>query len=394
MHALGKRKRPTPSATDASKKQKMPDDARQGRIVFDRDGDVLLAVQPFQRNGSSLAQFQVSSKALSLGSPVFKAMFSGKFMENANSAAGLRAASLQDDDPEALMLLCNIAHLRFNMVPKKLSLDALFNLAVISDKYDTVGMVKPFITQHCDFYRNIMTEAGNEVYFYITWALGLVDDFKRMFMHLVFEIRIPSLISGISTTSSGDSSSMEDMMSDDPDNTVELILKMRDEEREGRLNELLIVNCEDEEFSADLPPHSKVALLLIREDIFQAIQALCSVYWHGLQKRMMSFASPDHGQYECFAMEFGHLSHILSKWNIHPDASHARRSISLRSLTVQLLDYKPLRCIGCKVPGGCCRSDADYKSFRNGLQELEIFRTNGRSEVVSLLQQVKSRDHL
>jgi hypothetical protein len=106
----------------------------------------------------------------------------------------------------------------------------------------------------------------------------------------------------------------------------------------------------------------------------------------------MAYATPDHGQYECYAMEFGHLSHILSKWVLHPHTVHVDENASIRSLIDQLLEYKPLRCIGCKVPRGCCRSEADYTNFRAGLIELESFKTNGREEVISLLKQVELRD--
>lgn len=107
---------------------------------------------------------------------------------------------------------------------------------------------------------------------------------------------------------------------------------------------------------------------------------------------MMAYATPSHGQYECYAMEFGHLSHVLSKWNLHPHSPQASQDASLRSIVEFLLDYKPLRCVGCKMPREKCRSEADYKAFHAGLMELEAFKTNDRPEVVSLLTAVEERE--
>jgi hypothetical protein len=104
---------------------------------------------------------------------------------------------------------------------------------------------------------------------------------------------------------------------------------------------------------------------------------------------MMAYATPDHGQYERYTIEFGHLSHILYKWNLLSYAHHVNKDTSISLIVTRLLEYKPLRGIGCTSSRGCCRSETGYKDFGVGLQELENFKTNDEPEVVSLLKKVE-----
>ena len=45
---------------------------------------------------------------------------------------------LVDDDYDAMVILMNVVHLRGDLVPRDISLQQLNDLAVLSDKYDTV----------------------------------------------------------------------------------------------------------------------------------------------------------------------------------------------------------------------------------------------------------------
>jgi hypothetical protein len=251
-----KRKKNTTSTPDPSKKPKTADDVRPDRLVFDRDGDILVNVRSFEHDGLARTEFLVSSKALSLGSSVFNAMFNGRFVEGAEPAIGYRRVFLHDDDPKALMMLFNVAHLRFGLLPRQITLDELFNIAVVADKYDMISAVKHFIKHHCNFHRKDMTKAGNEVYLFVSWALGQVRDFKKMFMHLALDIKLlaPSLRTSAGTLSD---KNVADTLQDICNASAEDVFNMPAEQRETHLNKLAIANCEDEDFSSDLPPHAK-----------------------------------------------------------------------------------------------------------------------------------------
>jgi hypothetical protein len=106
-------------------------------VTFDAQGDILLHV------GIDKKPLLVSSKALSLASPVFKAMFDGRFAEGQNlSPDSPRVLQLLDDAPTPMMTLCSIAHM--NTVDLKFAPNpvALADLAVLCDKYNCAEAVR------------------------------------------------------------------------------------------------------------------------------------------------------------------------------------------------------------------------------------------------------------
>lgn len=118
-----------------------------GKLTFDPSGDVLLII-PYinsltkHKNDHKTAHFLVSSSILRTVSPVFRAMFSHNFKEGAllstASTASMTAVPIQleDDDPPALAIALYIAHHQLHRVPKSLSWEQLYQLALIFDKYD------------------------------------------------------------------------------------------------------------------------------------------------------------------------------------------------------------------------------------------------------------------
>ncbi|KAF2655964.1 hypothetical protein K491DRAFT_715811 [Lophiostoma macrostomum CBS 122681] len=88
-----------------------------------------------------LQPVRVSSDVLRLASPVWRAMLERSWVES-------KAPEIifPDDDPEAMLIVLRIAHLAFHELPKKrgLSFESLVNLAIVCDKYDVVGIVRPF----------------------------------------------------------------------------------------------------------------------------------------------------------------------------------------------------------------------------------------------------------
>ena len=123
--------------------------------LIDPDGDVFLE---FTNSDGSKSQLLVSSKVLTLASPVFRIMFNSQFKESMSNRSTFQKQSipLPDDDLEAFTVLCNILHHRNFEVPKELTIDSLENLGVICDKYDCTRVLeiwstiwlKPWIASH------------------------------------------------------------------------------------------------------------------------------------------------------------------------------------------------------------------------------------------------------
>lgn len=79
----------------------------------------------------------VSSKHMTLASPVFDAMLSdGRFKEGSELLAnGHVEIELPDDDPVAFAIIANVIHHRNKMVPGELPFQLLTEVAILTEKY-------------------------------------------------------------------------------------------------------------------------------------------------------------------------------------------------------------------------------------------------------------------
>lgn len=144
-------------------------------IQIDAAGDLKLLLQ----HREEWVTFQVSSKAMSLASPVWRAMLdpNGPFRESQSDNSEI---IFPDDDPEALLILLSAAHLRFQEVPKHLSFERLLNVCVLCDKYDCITLVRPWIFEWK--VRQIVPTDWElyEEWLFIAWTMGDEATFKRV----------------------------------------------------------------------------------------------------------------------------------------------------------------------------------------------------------------------
>jgi hypothetical protein len=147
-------------------------------VELDPAGDVLLHV------GSSpelKAHLLVSSKVLSLASPVFAAMLSPHFKEG-NSLSSGRGCEipLPEDDPEAMTLFCNCIHLRTDDIPNNVEFSVLKALAIICHKYDSAGAILAWSTLWLQKWETDTCEEGFEGLLFVTYALDCAAAFKKL----------------------------------------------------------------------------------------------------------------------------------------------------------------------------------------------------------------------
>ncbi|CAG8958553.1 hypothetical protein HYFRA_00009869 [Hymenoscyphus fraxineus] len=90
----------------------------------------------------------VSSKHLSLASPVFKAMLQVGFQEGQElSTKGTVTIPLPEDCDRAFTILMMLVHAKYKHIPDRLILPTLTNLAVQVDKYQVHDCVGPLIIE-------------------------------------------------------------------------------------------------------------------------------------------------------------------------------------------------------------------------------------------------------
>lgn len=103
----------------------------------DPKGDVILRTKT--------KNLRVSSKLLSMASPVFEQMFSkctSKDKKLEGHQSSLPTISSEDDDPQAISLLCHILHYRRDVIRAVVDLELLVKFVQLSEKYDCILVVR------------------------------------------------------------------------------------------------------------------------------------------------------------------------------------------------------------------------------------------------------------
>jgi hypothetical protein len=123
-------------------------------VQLDPEGDAVLIVDDAAHITSK--KFLVSSKVLSLASPVFSRMFGSNFREGIQTRQGNPPSiPLKEDDPDAVESILSLLHFRNLSIPDSMGPERLAMLAIQCGKYDCNGALRPWIALWCDGYQNI-----------------------------------------------------------------------------------------------------------------------------------------------------------------------------------------------------------------------------------------------
>lgn len=142
----------------------------QRPYYFDFKGDLRLEMPERQ-------PYIVCSRALSRVSPVFDKMLYGRFAESKAEANGEWLVQLPEDDPTAMPLLLNIIHGRFSDVVHPRTEQELFEITVLTDKYDLTHLLRPWgqswLMKHCNGARRT-----HHSRIWIAWEFGNTTIFQ------------------------------------------------------------------------------------------------------------------------------------------------------------------------------------------------------------------------
>lgn len=139
--------------------------------------------------------FLVSSYALVFASPVWKNFVRPPFHRLASGEEDVVAPQnkqidFSEDNGEALLLLLHIAHLQFNKLPSQLPFNILVAVAVLCDKYDCAGLVKPWLPLWLVNEESQSMEPDHEEWLFIAWVFGREKTFRELAAKLVTEVKI------------------------------------------------------------------------------------------------------------------------------------------------------------------------------------------------------------
>ncbi|KAH7125571.1 hypothetical protein B0J11DRAFT_309076 [Dendryphion nanum] len=151
--------------------------------VIDKRGDVVLVLGIEEDEESRLL---VSSRVLSLASPVFEAMFNSGFAESWGlSSNSPKEVPLPGDDPECMLWFCLIAHMQFTDLPDRPDPDDFANFAVLCNKYTCVPAVQPWCKIWAMGFLETSYVDDLETLLFATYVLDLAEEFYKLTVELV-----------------------------------------------------------------------------------------------------------------------------------------------------------------------------------------------------------------
>ncbi|CCC07146.1 hypothetical protein SMACR_01169 [Sordaria macrospora] len=165
------------NTSDATLTNETEGSALPERSVIDivTDGDLLLEVGGDEESESSQPQrFRVSSSALSRHSPVWKNMLFGPWRESkqVNAESEQWIVELPGDPLKPMQIVLGIIHNRFSHVPPFLSLDELYKLLILTNKYDMTDVLKLWRAQWTSVAHGDLSSADTLKSLFIAWELG------------------------------------------------------------------------------------------------------------------------------------------------------------------------------------------------------------------------------
>lgn len=138
--------------------------------------------------------FRVASQVLRIASSVFRAMLGpgSQFKEARDLERSMEDGEtynlfLEDDDVKSMEKLLYAIHLHeMAMVPLN-TFKSVVDLAVVCEKYDLYGAVRPWIEGWIGPWRSYVLSDGYEGWLYVAWVFRDADSFKRLSKNLILE---------------------------------------------------------------------------------------------------------------------------------------------------------------------------------------------------------------
>ena len=163
------------------------------QLTIDPEGDVHLSLRD--------CELLVSSKVLSLASPVFKKLFGPHFLEgNRVEAKNPGHVDLHEDDSEAMTSLCYLLHYQMDKAPDNPTPDFLDSLTILADKYDCVRSISQWTCFKLYVaVRQAEQSMSDGRLLFPAYVFGNPQVFREITKHMVYSINID--ISSLSTSS-------------------------------------------------------------------------------------------------------------------------------------------------------------------------------------------------
>lgn len=168
----------------------MEDHSTTIHVDLSGDLDLLIEYEDAKTKATIIKTFVVSTKVLCLASPVWKTMFDPKGPWNIQP--GEEGFSMPEDDPNALLILLDAAHLNFDRIPSVVSFDLLLQVLILCDKYDVMRLLRPWIPGWIRASKKFtpVCSPGNQDWLFIAWSFGNETIYNDVSKYLVFSVSV------------------------------------------------------------------------------------------------------------------------------------------------------------------------------------------------------------
>lgn len=145
-------------------------------------------------NGKTQVRMLVSSRHLTLASPVFRTMLDGPF-EKVYLASGRQQITASDWDVDAMVILLDIIHGHNKAVPRSLKLPTLARIATIVDYYECHEIVEVFgeiwLLSSEDGWDTGALGLGSMLWLLVAWTFSHAEMFEEMTRMAILESKGP-----------------------------------------------------------------------------------------------------------------------------------------------------------------------------------------------------------
>ncbi|KAK2007157.1 hypothetical protein LZ32DRAFT_594269 [Colletotrichum eremochloae] len=161
-------------------------------FYFDARGDLTLKVGDRNKDKTRVYEFVVCSRALARWSSVLCAMLFSGFAESRPGDKAPWIIEMPEDSVSPMFLVLSIIHGHFQHISEKLDQHDLYQLLVVTEKYDMTRILKPWASSWFRPYTLSHTplSKGKEINLWIAWELGHTETFQAYAKELVLKSRI------------------------------------------------------------------------------------------------------------------------------------------------------------------------------------------------------------
>ncbi|KAJ4996048.1 hypothetical protein K4K48_009130 [Colletotrichum sp. SAR 10_66] len=166
--------------------------ASETAFYFDSRGDLTLKVGDSSDQKLCVYEFVVCSRSLARWSSVFRAMLFTGFAESRPKDDAPWTIEMPEDSVSPVFLLLSIVHGHFQHIPKSLPQDHLYQLLVVTEKYDMTQTLSPWASAWFQPYAatNKSSSDGEEIVMWISWELGHEGTFCNSAKNLLLKSKI------------------------------------------------------------------------------------------------------------------------------------------------------------------------------------------------------------